>query len=78
MLNVEWTGVRNGNVVLSNQSSVVPFVFEETKGFLSCLFHGGKRVSRRSEKLFESYSSEELEKFVLSGFVGSMAYHYYE
>jgi hypothetical protein len=76
MLSIEWTGIRNGNVILSNQDNVVPFLFEETKGFLSCLFHGGKRVSQRSYKRFESYSSEELEEFVRSGFVASMSYHY--
>lgn len=76
MLKIEWTGIRNGNVVLSNQDGVVPFLFEETKGFLSCLFHGGKRVSQRSYKRFESYSSEELEEFVRSGFVSSMSYDY--
>ncbi len=77
MLKIEWTGLRNGNVILSNQDNVVPFVFEETEGFLSCLFHGGKRVSQRSYKRFESYSSEELEQFVRSGFVASMSYDYY-
>lgn len=75
-MEVTWSGVRTGTILVDKAKEVVPFVFEEVQGFLSCLFHGGKRVSQRTQKSFESHTTEELERFAIEGFCASMSFHY--
>ena len=71
-VSVEWTGVRSGHLVFTDKPEVVPFIFDEVTGFLSCLFHGGKRAKRGSYQSFESYTSTELEEFAAKGFCAIM------
>jgi len=75
-MEVTWSGLRTGSLLVEGEEKVVPFMFEEVQGFLSCLFDGGKRVSQKTNRSFESHATEELERFAIEGFCATMSMHY--